>query len=167
MEDEDWDEEYSVDDMMPIYRIKGWAWIVAIAFATVSEYWLIVQNSFENFQTAFGIWGGFWVWLIITLLTLAIIRFGFRRIRASRFIFTYLISTAIIGIIGFYISVWDYHIFNELINPYWEFQSDMPYVMITTQVVVISVLLLGTCEVPCVDAKITEQDEKEDFDIDW
>jgi len=132
---------------MSNYGIKWWAYVLAIVFAFWIEWYMIVASSFVNFSNAFGMGGGMMVYLSITLMTIVILKLVFYRVKLERYGATYLIALIIIFPIGYYLAANSGHqIQEELWNLEWHFTHDTVYTVLVTQIVVMSILLLGTYE---------------------
>jgi len=143
----------------------------AVIFAIPVEYYMIVPSSFPNFQSVFGLFGGATVYLAITGVTMAFVRLSFKRINTSRFFITWIFAVMIIIPIGYYWSVTHMHDPNNVLDPYWEFTSDFVYIMLVSQFIVTSILLLGTYDVrdelEKIPANVYEPEETLEDEEEW
>lgn len=130
---------------MADYYIRGWAKFLAILFAIVIEFYMIVVETYVNFQTAFGVWGGAFVYVFVSLFSIIFLKLVFMRVNAARFAKTYVMTLLIVLPIGFFWGIFQgYDINSQLFNIDWQFTHDMVYTVIVTQFVVLALLLLGT-----------------------
>jgi len=149
---------------MSEYRIGFWAYVLAIIAAVAIEYYLIIVESFVDFQNAFGIGGGFMIYMSVTIMTIVILKFVFYRIWFGRFGHTYLQSMAIALPTGFIWAMYSGHkLYEQLLNLDWQFTHDMVYTVLVTQIVVMAILLLGTQET----GEATVEHKQILPDMDW
>jgi len=91
--------------MSESYMIKRWAVGTAILLAIMIEYYLIVVETFQNFQTAYGTIGGLVIYLLVTIISLIFLKVAFKRIQGGRFMLTYGMAFIIVVMIGIIISM--------------------------------------------------------------
>jgi len=140
------------------YSVKRPAIIFGIIIAIFVEYYMIVIERYPNFQSAYGVFGGLSVYLVISLLSLGFLKLIFKRIDGKRFMLTFLLTLTITIIVGLFWSYYTGYVNPELFDPAWQLTHDFIYVALVTQFIVLAILLLGTVKV--------EHSQKDD-DYEW
>jgi len=146
------------------YQIRKPAILFAILEIVVIEYYMIVVETYPNFQDAYGFTGGFFIYVMVSVLSLGFLKLLFSRIDGTRFLQTFLMTFTFVVLVGLFWSYYTGYVNPQLLDPAWQFTHDFPYVALVTQFIAMAILLLGTKQSePIKKEKNKEKDEWEDF----
>jgi hypothetical protein len=117
------------------------AFLIAAIIATIVIEWvMIVLQSYEDLPT---IWIGLGIYLVVTVVSVALLTHMFStRYRTLMSVLT--LNSLLLTIpLGAIISLFTGYTYSQLFSPQWLFTHDFVYIMIVTQLVVTTILMLG------------------------
>jgi hypothetical protein len=117
------------------------AFLIGAIVATIWIQWVMIpMQSFEDQPTA---WWGLGVYLVVTVLTVILLKYLFSIKFKTLFGVITANNIALTIPLGTMISLATGYTLAQLLSPQWEFTHDFVYVMIVSQLVVTSILLSG------------------------
>jgi hypothetical protein len=115
--------------------------LIAAIIATIWIEWVMIpMQSYENHPTA---WIGLVIYLIVTLLSIVLLKYLFS-VKFKTLLGVMTANNLVLTIpLGTIISLATGYTLLQLLSPQWEFTHDFVYIMIVSQLVATTILLLG------------------------